>query len=121
MASSKNNKNSTNITRITASDDSTKKEKAPKKKNVAENKSAAKKKNEISKSAKPRKNNKGFFKKLGNYFKGSWQELKKVQWPDRKATWSLTIAVLVFTAFFMVVILLIDILFQELFNILLAR
>ena len=104
MASGKNKKDATNITRITASDSSVKKESTPKKSTVSK-----------------KKKSKGFFKKLGDYFKGSWQELKKVQWPNRKATWSLTLAVLVFTAFFMVVILLIDVLFQELFNIILAR
>ncbi len=74
-----------------------------------------------SKSHDKKHDKKGFWAKLGAYFKGSWQELKKVQWPDKKATWSLTIAVLVFTAFFVVIILLIDIIFQELFNMILAR
>ncbi len=64
---------------------------------------------------------KGLLERLNHYFKESWRELKKVQWPNRKATWSLTIAVILFTAFFSVVILLIDIVFQELFNLILAR
>lgn len=68
-----------------------------------------------------KKTKKSWLKRLGDYFKGSWQELKMVRWPDRKATWSLTIAVILFTLFFAVVILLIDMVFQKLFNIILAR
>lgn len=53
---------------------------------------------------------------IGRYFKGSWQELKQVRWPDRKATWSLTGAVLLFTAIFVVIIVLLDAGFEMLFN-----
>lgn len=50
------------------------------------------------------------------YFKGSWQELKQVRWPDRKATWGLTLAVILFTLFFVAVILIFDAAFQYLFK-----
>ncbi len=50
------------------------------------------------------------------YVKGSWQELRQVRWPNRKATWSLTLAVIVFTMFFVVVILILDAAFQYLFK-----
>ncbi len=53
---------------------------------------------------------------LGRYFKGSWYELRQVRWPDRKATWSLTAAVLLFTAFFIVLIVLLDAGFKFLFE-----
>ncbi len=53
---------------------------------------------------------------IGGYFKGAWTELKQVRWPTRKATWGLTIAVLLFSAFFVVIILLLDLLFNFLFE-----
>lgn len=53
---------------------------------------------------------------IGGYFKGSWVELKQVRWPTRQATWSLTGAVLAFTAFFVVLILLLDAGFKLLFE-----
>ena len=53
---------------------------------------------------------------IGGYFKGSWTELRQVRWPDRKATWSLTAAVLLFTLFFVVLIVILDAAFNQLFN-----
>ncbi|OGL21936.1 preprotein translocase subunit SecE [Candidatus Saccharibacteria bacterium RIFCSPHIGHO2_01_FULL_45_15] len=57
---------------------------------------------------------------IGGYFKGAWYELKQVRWPTRKATWSLTLAVLIYTAFFMVLVLLLDALFKYLFDLILG-
>jgi preprotein translocase SecE subunit len=54
--------------------------------------------------------------KIGSYFKDSWIELKQVRWPDRKATWSMTLAVILFSGFFIVVILLLDYGFDKLFK-----
>ncbi|MEI7918457.1 MAG: preprotein translocase subunit SecE [Candidatus Saccharibacteria bacterium] len=54
--------------------------------------------------------------KFGGYFKGSWKELRQVRWPDRKATWGMTAAVLLFTGFFALLILLLDAGFNELFK-----
>ncbi len=56
------------------------------------------------------------FISIGKYFKGSWDELRQVRWPNRKATWSLTFAVIFFTAFFIVMIVLLDIGFKFLFD-----
>lgn len=56
------------------------------------------------------------FVRIGGYFKGAWVELRQVRWPTRKATWSLTVAVLIFSLFFVGVILLLDALFQWLFD-----
>jgi len=56
---------------------------------------------------------------LARYFKGSWYELRQVRWPNRSATWSLTGAVLLFTAFFIVLILLLDVLFKYVFELIL--
>lgn len=57
---------------------------------------------------------------LGRYFKGSWQELKQVRWPTRRATWGLTLAVIIFTAVIAAVILLLDALFKYLFELMLG-
>ncbi|HEY8886134.1 MAG TPA: preprotein translocase subunit SecE [Candidatus Microsaccharimonas sp.] len=56
---------------------------------------------------------------IGGYFKGAWTELRLVRWPTRRATWGLTFAVILFSAFFVVIILLLDILFKFLFELIL--
>lgn len=53
---------------------------------------------------------------LVGYFKGSWQELRQVRWPNRRASWGLTIAVLIFTGFFTLLIVALDAGFQYLLN-----
>lgn len=71
---------------------------------------------------KAKKDPKGILKALfaiGRYFKGAWTELRQVRWPNRKATWSLTLAVILFTVFFFVLIVLLDAGFKELFNLIL--
>ncbi len=105
-------KSATKVTRIKAADSqpakSTLKQiKAPK---VA-NQSPAKR--PAAKLLKP-------LKALGSYFKGAWFELRQVHWPDRRATWGLTGAVLAFTAFFIVLILLLDLLFKYIFQLILG-
>jgi len=45
---------------------------------------------------------------IGRYVRGAWQELRVTKWPNRRATWSLTVAVLLFAAFFAVLILVVD-------------
>ena len=50
------------------------------------------------------------------YFEGAWRELKQVRWPDRSATWSLTVAVILFSVFFAAIILGLDFAFNELFR-----
>jgi preprotein translocase SecE subunit len=63
-----------------------------------------------SKTKKPRQHNETT--KPGNYFVNSWRELKQTRWPNRRATWSLTLAVIVFSAFFAGLILLFDWIFN---------
>lgn len=70
-----------------------------------------------------KKNKKALFKKIttpfvaiGKYFSDSWKELKNVHWPNRKSTWSMIFAVLIFSGFFIVLITLLDIGFDELFK-----
>ena len=61
-----------------------------------------------------------FLAAFGGYFKGAWHELRQVRWPTRGATWSLTGAVLIYTAFFVILILLLDAAFKYLFEIILG-
>jgi len=56
---------------------------------------------------------------IGTYFKGAWYELRQVRWPNRKETWGLTAAVMIFSAFFIVLIVLLDALFKYLFELIL--
>ena len=53
---------------------------------------------------------------IGGYFSGAWYELQQVHWPDRKATWGLTLAVIAFSGFFAALILGLDFVFQYLFK-----
>lgn len=76
-----------------------------------------------AKKAKTKKtNDTDAIDKRGNvftYFKGAWYELRQVHWPTRGATWGLTGAVLAFSAFFVVSILLLDALFKWIFELIL--
>lgn len=56
------------------------------------------------------------FRAIGGYFKGAWVELRQVRWPDRRATWSLTLAVILFSLFFALVIVGLDAAFSYLFK-----
>lgn len=108
----------TKVTRITA----TSADEAPAKKATA--KTAPKLKDTKTKQPKvttgTEARSKNPFKAIGGYFAGAWYELRQVRWPNRKATWSLTLAVIVFTAFFAVLILLLDALFKYLFQLILG-
>jgi len=106
---------SKNVTRIKATDSAASK---------AGNKSGAIKASKVSKKTikkvKVTKEPTNVFLKalvgIGRYFKGAWVELKQVRWPTRKATWGLTLAVIVFSAFFVVLILLLDAFFKFIFE-----
>ena len=103
------NANATKVTRITAKSANTKKtaKKSPKAPKVRKERKAPT--NPILKTLFA----------IGGYFKGAWVELRLVRWPTRKATWGLTFAVIMFSTFFVVVILLLDLLFKYLFEIIL--
>ena len=94
-------KNDSTVVRISASDDAPKKQKAP-----AKVVSSTKKLKRAP--AAPTTKKRGPLAAFIGYFKGAWYELKQVRWPTRRATWGLTLAVLLFSAFFVVFILLID-------------
>lgn len=71
------------------------------------------------KTVKPDKKPRGMtkpFRAIGGYFKGAWVELRQVRWPNRRASWSLTLAVILFSFFFAGVILGLDALFQYIFK-----
>lgn len=126
MATSK--KSGNHVTRITATDKPIKVARP----SVAEVRQSLKKKSAPAKTTvkvvkapkvKQETDQKNWFVRglfgFGGYFKGAWQELRKVRWPNAKATWSLTIAVLIFCAFFVILILLLDSLFKYVFELIL--
>lgn len=56
------------------------------------------------------------FVRIGQYFKGSWFELRQVRWPNRKQTWQLTLAVIAFSLLLGGLIFGLDALFTWLFK-----
>lgn len=100
----------TKVTRIKASDT------VPKKETPSETPAIETKRTE----EKGMRNPLAPLKAIGRYFAGAWYELKQVRWPNRRATWGMTGAMLGFTAFFIVVILLLDALFKYLFDLILG-
>ena len=122
----KSAKNETKITRISASDDT---KEVAKTKPVKVEKQSTKKTTtpESTKAAKKvsvRGIGRGIrrpFVASWRYIKGAWQELRQVRWPDRRSTWGMTGALLLFTLFFVVVILLLDYGFSQLFNLLISN
>lgn len=124
------------ITRIKASDGPSKKEEASepaitRKKVVVKDKKSEKAKRKEAKivekkvAAEKKSGKKPFilfrpFVYLGRYIRDSWKELRQVRWPNRKATWKMVLAVLAYTALFIVLISLLDLFFTWLFNLILG-
>ena len=110
----------TKVTRITASDAAPKKpaKQAANTKPAIAKKDGKKAEKQTDLSKKQRKNP---LARLGRYFKGAWHELKQVRWPDRKNTWAMTGALLAFTLFFIVVILVLDFAFSQLFKLIMGN
>lgn len=127
------------ITRIKASDSSSREEASDepgitRKKVVVKDKKTIKAKRqamkeaerEIGKDEKLKTNKKGFilfrpFVALYNYLRDSWHEIRQVRWPNRKATWKMVLAVLTYTALFIVLIVLLDLFLTWLFNLILGK
>lgn len=105
------------VTRITAKDTGGKKPNT----NAAAKPATEKDVKSVKKQIENAERKVNIFKRIGGYFKGSWQELKLVRWPDRRATWKMTGALITFTLVFAVVILLLDYGFQQLFQALLSK
>lgn len=116
MAKPANKKSETKVTRIKASDS----EKKPVKKTAVKPAVAASSARAEKSDKKHARVNAGPLAGIGRYFKGSWYELQQVRWPDRRATWGMTGALLAFTAFFVVVILLLDAAFAYLFKLIIG-
>ena len=124
------------ITRIKASDGPRKKEGADepaitRKKVVVKDKKSEKAKRKDQKAAEKKvatdkkAEKKPFilfrpFVYLGRYIRDSWRELRQVRWPNRKATWKMVLAVLIYTAIFVIFISLLDLFFTWLFNLILG-
>ena len=119
------------ITRIKASDGPRKKEETDepaitRKKVVVKDKKSEKVKRKDQKAAEKKvstdkKTEKKPFVYLGRYIRDSWRELRQVRWPNRKATWKMVLAVLIYTAIFVIFISLLDLFFTWLFNLILAK
>ena len=123
------------ITRIKASDGPSKKEEADtptitRKKVVVKDKKTTKTKRKEVKAAEKKVDKKTDkkpfilfrpFVYLGRYLRDSWKELRQVRWPNRKATWKMVLAVIIYTAIFMIFITLLDLFFSWLFNIILGK
>ena len=58
---------------------------------------------------------------LGRYLKEAWYELRQVRWPNRKTTWKMVLAVIVYTLIFVAFISLLDLFFSWLFNLILSK
>lgn len=61
------------------------------------------------------------FVALGRYLRDSWRELRQVRWPNRKATWKMTLAVLAYCAVFILLVTLLDIFFTFIFKLILGQ
>lgn len=127
------------VTRIKASDGPSKKENESaeptitrKKVVVKDKKSEKTKRTEIKNAekaigtSKKKKEKKPFilfrpFVAIGRYLKESWHELRQVRWPNRKYTWKMVLAVIIYSAMFMVIISLLDLLFSWLFGLILGK
>lgn len=108
---------STKVTRIKASESSTKKATVAKAKPAID----SKKKEAVAKTEKREQiSSRNPLRAIANYFKGSWYELTQVRWPDRKSTWGMTGALVAFTLFFVIVVLLFDYGFAQLFKLILG-
>ena len=58
---------------------------------------------------------------LWRYIRDSWMELRQVRWPNRKTTWKMVLAVIVYSALFMAIISLLDLFFSWLFGLILGN
>ena len=93
----------------------------------SENTTKAKKPGKTEKTEKSAKNGKKPFilfrpfVALGHYLRDSWHELRQVRWPNRKATWKMLIAVIVYSVLFMVLITVLDLAFSGLFNLMFSK
>lgn len=113
MAKKAKQSSSSHVTRISASEPT-----EPKKANKATE--TVEKAPKLTKPKAVTAKRASIFASIWGYFRGSWDELRQVRWPNRRATWSLTGAVILFTSFFVLIILLLDAAFKYLFELILV-
>ena len=53
---------------------------------------------------------------FGRYIHDSWLEIRQVRWPNRKATWKMVGAIFIYSAFFIILVALLDALFNFIFS-----
>lgn len=126
-------KSQSHITRITTGDKATKPKKPSilatakelagraqaEKSSAKTTKSSAKAKTAAS-SPKNSKSRRNPLSAITGYFRGAWQEIKQVRWPDRRSTWGMVGALIVFTAALFLVIILLDYGFAWLFKLIMG-
>ena len=126
-------KSQSHITRITAGDKATTPKKPSilatakelagraqtEKSSAKTTKSSAKAKTAAS-SPKNSKSRRNPLSAITGYFRGAWQEIKQVRWPDRRSTWGMVGALIVFTAALFLVIILLDYGFAWLFKLIMG-
>jgi preprotein translocase SecE subunit len=116
----KSSRTTTARTRVVTAEGDTSNKKQPKATKAVAKPKATTTKPEATKkpTAKKRYN---VFVAFWGYLKGAWYELRQVRWPTRKETWGMTFAVILFTAFFVILVLLLDAGYKYLFDIILKR
>ena len=57
---------------------------------------------------------------LGRYLADSWKELRQVRWPNRSTTWKMVAMVIVYTLIFVVLLVVLDVLYEFVFSKILA-
>ncbi len=102
----------TTVTRVKAKDD--------RKPKAAAKPKAPNKQAELVVNGEQGEPKKNIFQKFIGYFKGAWYELRQVRWPNRRATFGMTAALLIFTGLFSGFILLTDLAWENLFKLLLG-
>ncbi len=126
-------KSQNRITRITAGDKAAKPKKPSilatakelagraqaEKSSAKTTKSSAKAKTAAS-SPKNSKSRRNPLSAITGYFRGAWQEIKQVRWPDRRSTWGMVGALIVFTVALFLVIILLDYGFAWLFKLIMG-
>ena len=54
------------------------------------------------------------------YLRDSWTEIRQVRWPSRKAAWKLFFAIIIYTVLIGAIIMLLDVFFTWLFNLIIG-
>jgi len=117
----KSSRSTTARTRVVTAEGDTSNKNETKVTKTASKPKAVTAKPETEKQSKAKKKRYNIFVAFWGYLKGAWYELRQVRWPNRKETWGMTFAVILFTLFFVVLVLLLDAGYKYLFDIILKR